>query len=238
MLRQLEIGEWPRFYRLVNTRNIQMQVKIAPSLLAADFANLAAEIARAEEAEADMLHLDIMDGHFVPNLTMGPPLVKCIRKVTRLHFDVHLMLDNAADFIEPFAEAGADGLTIHLEAYPDPEPVLDRIGSLGLVRGLSINPDMPVDRLEGHLEQVDRLLIMSVFPGFGGQKFIEESYARLREAKELISGRNIELQVDGGVYIQNAAEIIAAGATNLVVGTGTFRAPDMKQAVRELRGGD
>ncbi len=213
-----------------------MHIKIAPSLLAADFGRLAEEIARAEAAGADLLHLDVMDGHFAPNLSFGPALIESLRPLTRLHFDVHLMIENPEKYVEPFAQSGADGLTIHLEVCPEPEPLLDKIGELVKTRGLSLNPDMPLARLEGHLEQVDRLLVMSVFPGFGGQKFIEDTYARLREAKALIGGRDIELQVDGGVTVGNAAAVIAAGASNLVAGSSTFRAPDMGAAVAQLRG--
>jgi ribulose-phosphate 3-epimerase len=213
-----------------------MGVKTAPSLLASDFAHLAEEVKRAEAAGADMLHLDVMDGHFVPNLTIGPALVKSIRPHTRLPFDVHLMVDNAHDFFEPFAEAGADALNIHLEVYPEPEEMLDRIGALGRERGLTINPDMPVERLEGHLDKVDRLLLMSVFPGFGGQSFIEDTYERLRRARELVGDRPIEIQVDGGINTENAPAVIEAGAQCLVAGTSTFRADDMGAVLRQLRG--
>lgn len=213
-----------------------MRVKISPSLLAADFSRLAEEIARVEQGGADMLHLDVMDGHFVPNLTIGPPLVESIRKVSQLFFDVHLMLARPWEFVEPFAKAGADGITIHLEAVPDPRPLLARIASLGKRRGLSINPDTPVDRVAPFLDHIDLLLIMSVFPGFGGQSFIPASLDRLRQARALIRGRPIDLQVDGGVNFENAAAIIEAGATNLVAGTSTFRAGDPAEAIRRLRG--
>lgn len=213
-----------------------MKVLIAPSLLACDFANLEKEIRRAEAADVDMLHCDIMDGHFVPNLTMGPPVIAAIRKVTKLHLDCHLMVDNAHLFFESFQKAGADAITIHLEVYPEPEPMLDRIGEMGMKRGLCINPDMPVERLRGLLDKVDRLLVMSVFPGFGGQSFIEETYDRLRAIQALSPRPEMEIQVDGGVYAENAAQVVAAGANNLVSGTGLFRADDMAQAVRIMRG--
>ncbi|MCX7935125.1 MAG: ribulose-phosphate 3-epimerase [Planctomycetota bacterium] len=212
-----------------------MEIRIAPSLLAADFAHLAEEVHRAEAAKADLLHLDIMDGHFVPNLTFGPALVAAIRPLSALHFDVHLMVDNPERFLEPFAEAGADGLTIHVEAAADPAALLARIGRLGKCRGLSLNPDTPIARLTPYLACVDRILLMSVFPGFGGQKFIPSSLERLRELRTLVGEREIEIQVDGGIYAENAAAIWEAGATTLVVGTGTFRTPDMAEAIRHLR---
>ncbi len=215
-----------------------MRARVAPSLLAADFTNLEREIRKIEEAGIEVLHLDIMDGHFVPNLTFGPPVVEALRKITDMHFDVHLMLDNPGDFIEPFINAGADGVTIHLEAVPEPETLLDKIGSFGKIRGLSINPDMPVERLEGKLDKVDRILLMSVFPGFGGQKFIPESIERLRAISALIdqTGRAIELEIDGGVNPENAAEIRGAGANLLVAGTAVFRAPDVRKAVDLISG--
>ncbi len=212
------------------------RVLIAPSLLAADFSRLGTELERVQRAGADMIHLDVMDGHFVPNLTIGPPVVAALRAVSTLHFDVHLMLTDPGAFVEPFVKAGANGVTIHIEACPDPREILERIGRLGCKRGLTLNPDTPVDRIGPFLDQVDRLLIMSVFPGFGGQKFIPGSLERIARARELIGERAIELQVDGGVTVENAPAVREAGANNLVAGTSCFRAPDLAAAVAALRG--
>ena len=217
------------------------KIKVAPSILAADFTRLGDEIRRVEDAGADIIHVDIMDAHFVPNLSLGPGVVECIRKVTKLHFDVHLMMDNPQKYLRQFAAAGADGLTIHLEVFSDPTAVLDEIGCLGLVRGLSLNPDMPVERLRGNLSRVDRLLVMCVFPGFGGQSFIPESLDRIRAARALLdaSGREAaEVEVDGGVGVKNAAAIRGAGADLLVGGTAVFGAPDAAVAIRAMREGE
>ena len=215
------------------------RVKIAPSLLAADFLRLGEEIGKMEEAGADLLHFDVMDGHFVPNLSMGPGILECVRRATGLYLDVHLMLDNPGKHLDAFAAAGADGITVHLESNPEPDAILDRIGALGKTRGLAINPDMPVESLAGKLSRVDRLLIMSVFPGFGGQSFIPESLDRLAAAGKLAAseGREgIELQVDGGVGPGNAGAIAAAGAGCLVAGTAVFRASNPAAAIAMLRG--
>lgn len=215
-------------------------VKIAPSLLAADFLRLGDEIRKVEAAGADMLHFDVMDAHFVPNLSLGTAMLESIRAFTAMYLDVHLMMDNPEKYLKAFADAGADGITVHLEVHPDPDAVLGAIGELGKDRGLCINPDMPVERLSGKVGKVDRLLLMSVFPGFGGQKFIPESLERLRQARALLDreGRGeADLEIDGGVSTANAAEIIAAGADTLVAGTGVFRAADPVAAVKALRSG-
>lgn len=213
-----------------------MPARVAPSLLAADFANLEKEIRRAEATGISTLHVDVMDGHFVNNISIGPVVVQAIRKVTKLQLDVHLMISEPEKYIDSFAEAGSDGITIHLETCPEPEALLQKIGRLGKVRGLSINPDMPVSALNGHLEYIDRLLLMSVYPGFGGQKFIPETIERIKEAKELIrkTGRAIELEVDGGINLENSSEVRKAGADLIVAGTAAFGAPDMNEAVQKL----
>ncbi len=211
-----------------------MTCRVAPSLLAADFTRLGEEIKRVEESGTDILHLDIMDGHFVPNYSFGPCVIEAIRPITKLHFDVHLMLDEPWKYIDSFQKCGADGITVHLQPCPDPRSILDDIGERGMVRGLSINPDVPVSKIAPFLDNFDRLLIMSVFPGFGGQKFIEESLDRLREAKELIGERDIEIEIDGGVCLDNAAAIKEAGANLLVAGTAVFRSGDMKSAIQGM----
>ena len=214
-------------------------VKIAPSVLAADFLHLGDEIRKIEDAGADMVHFDVMDAHFVPNLSLGVGILESIRKATSMYLDVHLMMSNPEKYLKTFADAGADGITIHFEVFPEPDAVLAEIGALGKDRGLSLNPDMPIKRLKGKLANVDRLLLMSVFPGFGGQAFIPESVDRLRQARALLDKEGktgTELQIDGGINPKNAAEVAAAGADNLVAGTAVFRAPDPAAAIRALKG--
>ncbi len=214
-------------------------IKIAPSILAADFLHLGDEIKKVEDAGADILHFDVMDAHFVPNVSFGVGILECVRKATELYLDVHLMMSDPVKYLESFAKSGADGITVHLEACPDPDLALDEIGRLGKHRGLSINPDMPVEKLAGKVGKVDRLLIMGVFPGFGGQAFIPETLDRLTRARKILDDegrKGAELQVDGGVSAKNAAAIIAAGADCLVAGTAVFRAPDPAAAIRAMRG--
>ena len=212
-------------------------VRVAPSLLAADFARLADEVRRIAAAGADMLHLDIMDGHFVPNLTLGPALVEALRRASSLPFDVHLMVSHPGRFVTPFAEAGADSITFHVEcADPVPE-VLARIRAAGCATGLSVRPQTPAAALLPWLDQVDLVLVMTVGPGYGGQAFMPEMLPKIRALRQAINQgqRPVYLEVDGGIGPQNVAEVIAAGADLLVAGTSVFRAADPAAAIRALR---
>jgi len=197
---------------------------IAPSILSADFSRLGDEIAAIEAAGADWIHIDVMDGHFVPNLTIGPGLVASIRKTTRLPFDVHLMIENPERYIDAFAEAGADGITVHVEASLHLQQTVALIRERGLRAGVSLNPATPLVQIEPILSDIDLLLIMTVNPGFGGQKFIEGSLPRIRQAKEMIRAAALEvlLEVDGGVTLNNIRSIADAGAGILVAGSAIF----------------
>ncbi|WDI30470.1 ribulose-phosphate 3-epimerase [Hyphococcus flavus] len=200
-------------------------VSIAPSILSADFACLGEEVAKVAAAGADFIHIDVMDGHFVPNLTIGPMVVKAIRPVTDLPFDVHLMISPVDPYIDAFAEAGANILTVHPEAGAHVHRTLQRIKSAGVKAGVSLNPGTPVNVVEPIIDDVDLILIMTVNPGFGGQKFISSQLRKIEAARALIdqTGRDIHLEVDGGVDPETAPMAISAGADVLVAGSAVFR---------------
>jgi ribulose-phosphate 3-epimerase len=213
------------------------KVIIAPSLLAADFRNLEREFEKINSSEAEWIHFDVMDGQNVPNISFGFPLLEATRKLTDKYIDVHLMIENPSKYFEEFKKYGADGLTIHFEKNPHVSDDLKKISSLGLKAGLVINPDTNVEVITPYLAQLDLVLIMSVYPGFGGQKFIEATYDRVNEARKLIedSGRCIILQVDGGVSIDNSQALIEAGADALVCGSALFKESDFEGYVLKLQ---
>jgi ribulose-phosphate 3-epimerase len=207
---------------------------VLPSLLLCDFARLADEIGRLEQAGVCALHLDVMDGHFVPNLTYGAPIVAAIRSCTDLPLDVHLMISNPQDFVEEFREAGADSISVHIEAVPDPRALLKRIRGLGAAAGLAINPPTPLAAIEPYLPGCDLLLVMSVMPGFGGQDFDPVALDKLRTLVSLPAAKHLLLEVDGGVNDATIGSCAQAGATLFVVGSAIFRQPDYEQAVMRL----
>jgi ribulose-phosphate 3-epimerase len=210
-------------------------MKLAPSILSADFAELADEVDRVA-GEADLLHVDVMDAHFVPNLTIGPPVVKSLRKRTDLYLDCHLMVDNPEELLDDFADAGADGCTIHIE-LGDPRPLFARMRELGLRVGLTHNPETPVEAVLPYVEEVDVLLFMSVHPGFGGQAFIPSVLDKLVAARKVVDdlGAGVELEIDGGINRETAPRAAAAGADILVAGSAIFHADDPAAAAREIR---
>ena len=214
-----------------------MPLRIAPSLLAADFAALGAEIAAVEKGGADLLHVDIMDGHFVPNLTMGPPVVRSIKRVTRLPLDVHLMIEDPDRYIGAFVDAGAAMISVHVEVLRHLHRTLQLIKSLGAKAGVAINPATPVSAIEEIVGDVDHVLVMSVNPGFGGQTFIPRSESKIRAVRDLLdaAGNRAPVEVDGGVDLTTAARVVAAGAEILVAGQSIFGTGDPAQATRALR---
>lgn len=210
-------------------------IKIAPSILSADFGILGEEIARVERGGAHWLHVDVMDGQFVPNLTIGPPVVAAIRKCTGLPLDVHLMISEPDRYISQFREAGADLITVHAEACVHLHRVAEQIRSVGAKAGVALNPATPPSVLEYVLDDIDLILVMSVNPGFGGQSFIPSSLEKLSRVRLLVGERPIEIEVDGGIKLDNCEAVAAAGATVLVSGSGIFGTSDPEEATRAMR---
>jgi ribulose-phosphate 3-epimerase len=212
-------------------------VRIAPSILSADFAALGTAIGQAERGGADLIHVDVMDGHFVPNITIGPPVVRSIKRVATVPLDVHLMISDPDRYLEAFAQAGANMLSVHVEVLPHLHRTVHAIKALGVEAGVVLNPSTPVATLVDIAADVDYVLVMSVNPGFGGQTFIPRSESKVREVRALLDrvGNRAPIEIDGGVDLDNIARVVAAGAEILVAGAAVFNTPDPERAVRDLR---
>jgi ribulose-phosphate 3-epimerase len=214
-----------------------LEHKIAPSILSADFARLGDEVRRVEEAGADLIHFDVMDGHFVPNLSIGVPVLKSLRKITRLPLDAHLMISEPARYLKAFVEAGANSISVHAEVCDDLPMIAARIHELGARASVAINPETPVERVLSAAEHLDMILVMSVHPGFGGQGFIAASLEKLRAVRREIErrGLKVDVEVDGGVKIDNIAAVAEAGANVFVSGSGIFGHENYHQIIAEMR---
>ena len=204
------------------------KIQISPSILSADFSQLGKDIKRLEESGADMIHVDVMDGHFVPNLTIGPPVIKSLRKYTKLPFDVHLMIDPVHKYIKAYSDAGADIITFHPEATDNILETINLIKSLGKKVGISLNPDTRINTIEKHLDQIDLILIMSVYPGFGGQTFIKEVIKKIKDLDKIREDKklNFKIEIDGGINFETSKVAINAGVDILVSGTTVFKEND------------
>jgi len=214
-----------------------MQIKIAPSILSADFSRLGDEIRAVEEAGAEWIHIDVMDGHYVSNITIGPAVVESIRKVTRLPLDVHLMITDPDKYGPEFIKAGADWISIHPETCEEPKTSLKKIRELGAKASIAVNPDVPLDQVERYFPDIDMVLMMTVFPGFAGQAFIEDVLPKIEKAKKVIERRKLPIliEADGGIKADNIARVVEAGAEVIVSGSGIFKTSDYADTIRRMR---
>ena len=214
-----------------------MNVRIAPSILSADFAALGAAIAAVERGGADLIHVDVMDGHFVPNITIGPPVVRAIKRVAQVPLDVHLMITDPDKYLDAFASAGASMISVHVEVLPHLHRTVHAIKSLGIKAGVVLNPATPIVALEEIAGDVDYVLVMSVNPGFGGQTFIPRSESKVREVRALLdrAGSAADIEIDGGIDLANVARVVAAGASIIVAGSAVFHTADPERATRQLK---
>jgi len=227
--------EYSAKYYYSSIQYANWMIKIAPSILSADFSRLGDEIRRLERAGADWIHVDVMDGNFVPNITIGPVVVRQARKCSSIPFDVHLMILNPEKYLEAFAEAGSDIITLHIEATDDVRPALRKIRSLGKRAGLTLNPDTAFERVEPHMGDIDLLLIMSVYPGFAGQDFIPEVLSKIREARDYVDANrlDVEIEVDGGINSKTGRMAVEAGATVLAAGSALFNCSDLRKEIAD-----